>query len=111
MLDSMSLSASQGNYNTGSHKGLQSQYSMPTTTRPLQQSYRGPASEPSQFPSRKPVGQLAKRTYSDSNDSRAKRPPRGISTDPRDLIQALASPSPGLSSGENRRSFPGISDI
>lgn len=109
MLDSMSSSASQDNYNTGSHKGLQSQYSMPTTTRPPQQSYRGPASEPSQFPSRKLVGQPAKPTSSDSNDSRTKRPPRGISTDPRDLIQALASPSPGSSSGESRRSFPEVS--
>ncbi|RFU34707.1 hypothetical protein B7463_g1636, partial [Scytalidium lignicola] len=107
-LDRMSLSTSQGNYNTSSHKGLQSQYTMTTTTPLLKQPNQGLALEPSQLLSREPVGQPAKPT-SDSNDFETKQSPLGISIDPRDLSQA--PPSPLRSSLERRRSFPGVSSI
>ncbi|RFU35445.1 hypothetical protein B7463_g863, partial [Scytalidium lignicola] len=105
MPDSMSLSASQGNYVTKSHKGLQSQYSMPTIT---QQSYRSSASELLEFPTRKPIGSLLKPPSSDSVDSRTKRPLRDISPGPQNLIQAPSNLLPGSSLGESRRSFPDL---
>ena len=48
----LNISSSQNNYNTASHKGLQTYHSMPATNDPLDLSNNGPASEPLPSPTR-----------------------------------------------------------
>jgi tetratricopeptide (TPR) repeat protein len=68
ILDSMDVSAGQNNYNTATHKGLKSDYSMPTTIfAPPEPSRNGPTSEPTPFLTRELVGQPANFTSSDPN--------------------------------------------
>jgi tetratricopeptide (TPR) repeat protein/ubiquitin len=80
---SMSMSASQNDYNTASHKGLQSYYSMPTTVpAPQEPSIKGPLSEPLPLPTRRPVPESTKSKSSDPIDSKTIRPYRATTTGP-----------------------------
>jgi len=109
LLDSMNLSASQGNYNTETHKGLYSQYSMPTAITSRRQSYRGPASEPSQFPTRKPVPQSAE-SMAVSDISGTTEQPQTISTDPRRASPDIANLTMSSSLGQHRSDLQQTSD-
>ena len=68
ILDPMDVSAGQNNYNTATHKGLQSDYSLPTTIfAPPEPSKNVSTSEPTPFPTREPVEQPANFVSSDPN--------------------------------------------
>jgi tetratricopeptide (TPR) repeat protein/ubiquitin len=80
---SMSMSASQNDYNTASHKGLQSYYSMPTTVpAPQEPSIKGPISEPLPLSTRRPVTESTTSKPSDPIDSSTIRPYRDNTTGP-----------------------------
>jgi ubiquitin len=79
---SMNMSASQSDYNTASHKGLQSYYSMPTTgPAPQEPSIKEPLSEPLPLSRRRPVPE-SKSKSSDPMDSKTIRPYRDTTTGP-----------------------------
>jgi tetratricopeptide (TPR) repeat protein len=77
------MSASQNDYNTASHKGLHSYYSMPTTVpAPQEPSIKGPLSEPLPLSTRRPVPESTKSKYPDPIDSKTIRPYRETATGP-----------------------------
>jgi tetratricopeptide (TPR) repeat protein len=77
------ISASQNDYNTASHKGLQSYYSMPTTIPVLQEpSIKGPLSEPLPLSTRRPVPESTKSKIPDLIEAKTLRPYKDTATGP-----------------------------
>ncbi len=72
---SMSMSASQNDYNTASHKGLQSYHSISTTVpAPQEPSIKGPLLEPLPLLTRRPVQESKNSKSSDLVDFKTIRP-------------------------------------
>jgi tetratricopeptide (TPR) repeat protein len=110
---SMSMSASQNDYNTASHKGLQSHYSIPTTVpAPQEPSIKRPLSEPLPLSTRWPVQESKNPKSSDPIDSKPIRRYRDTTTEPTKTEKHEAEALKSLGNAEmGKKDYPKAIDL